>query len=283
MKKRSVLSAVAMLLVSALVLTSATYAWFASSNSASVSAISAQVNNTDGALLLKADYMAVANSMYKTSLGPADFVGLASSLSPVSFSFNGQTSQTITQLMTYYKLAYDGQNFTANGQAGVNTDYQNYSFNVQYKTTATADFPTVYMDYAFTRGTAFTYALITVTNGATKTCYLLGNSDTYNPVIVSLPVTVVDDTGAASGVAIIDSGDTGYDAAYLGSTVTALGNTGTNVSLFTPVATGITEVNVDVKLWAEGQDSDCTGTVTSAIAAMQFAFDLDGTNATGIA
>ena len=62
MKKRSLVAAIAMLIVSAIVLTSSTYAWFASNSAANVETISANVANNDGSLQIMATEAAVTGS-----------------------------------------------------------------------------------------------------------------------------------------------------------------------------------------------------------------------------
>ena len=54
MKKRSLVAAIAMLMVSAIVLTSSTYAWFATSSAAAVDKFSATVTNNSGSLTVQA-------------------------------------------------------------------------------------------------------------------------------------------------------------------------------------------------------------------------------------
>ncbi|MBQ2812726.1 MAG: hypothetical protein IJE63_05680, partial [Clostridia bacterium] len=69
MKKRSLVAALAMLMVSAIVLTSSTYAWFATGKTAKVSNVSATVGNSDGNILVSAD-----GENFNTSISFDDFV-----------------------------------------------------------------------------------------------------------------------------------------------------------------------------------------------------------------
>ena len=81
MKKRSLFAAVAMLIVSAVVLTSATYAWFASGTEVTVSTVSADVSNSDGSIKISAD-----GSNWKTTLANADLQAVASNILPAAFT-----------------------------------------------------------------------------------------------------------------------------------------------------------------------------------------------------
>lgn len=77
MRKSALLSSVAMLIVSAIVLTSATYAWFSASNRVNVEEISATVESSSG-LLISIDQ----GASWKTTVNVSD--KKANSFSPVS-------------------------------------------------------------------------------------------------------------------------------------------------------------------------------------------------------
>lgn len=77
MRKSALLSSVAMLIVSAIVLTSATYAWFSASNRVEVKEISATVESSSG-LLISID----KGASWKTSVDVSSYK--ANSFSPVS-------------------------------------------------------------------------------------------------------------------------------------------------------------------------------------------------------
>ena len=95
MKKRSLVAALAMLMVSAIVLTSSTYAWFATSTKAQVKGINATIVNAEGSI--KISNTTGEDAVWSTTLDVAAFkpTGLAddpnaansivSALNPVSF------------------------------------------------------------------------------------------------------------------------------------------------------------------------------------------------------
>lgn len=88
MRKSALLSSVAMLIVSAIVLTSATYAWFSASNRVEVKEISATVESSSG-LLISIDQ----GASWKTSVDVTSYK--ANSFSPVS-SASGANGSWVT-------------------------------------------------------------------------------------------------------------------------------------------------------------------------------------------
>ena len=119
MKKRSLVAALAMLMVSAIVLTSSTYAWFAASAEANVSAFSATVSNNSGNLTVKATGAeAVDNAAAKPVITADDYkaAALCKTLSPVSL-YIGTDGPVLN------KVTYENGEYTGIDAAGRNRDY----------------------------------------------------------------------------------------------------------------------------------------------------------------
>ena len=291
MKKRSLFAAVAMLIVSALVLTSATYAWFAASEEATVSTISATVEGVDGALLLAATntFSNAANTNLKTQLTASDWNNLQNrSLQPVSFAFGDSTFSKDND-PDIYKVKYDGSMFSADTAAA--TDYLAYAFKVQYSMAGTSGTigKNVKMQPSLSIESDFTYILVRVqpysSLGANEPwvgyIYAKSGSDTYTPV-KAISGYVQDNHTAGQGtagivdIASIDAGVSGGSAtlaAAVSPDNTSAGATGTNGIVVIPSTAPIgqtLEANVQVYMWAEGNDTNCTGTVATATDGIQF-------------
>ncbi len=255
MKKRSLVAALAMLVVSAIVLTSSTYAWFATSSAATVGEISATVSNNDGSLTVYATGDNALNQVKKTSITAADYDGLAKNFIPVTayIGADGFVANTV---------AYDAAQFTGFDGADPNTEYLTYQFGVEYIAGADAG-ATVQITPNFSRESQFCYGIVALTVGTETTYYLYG-SDSYVP-LKSLSGTVVD-----NGNGIVDSADQGYseaDTTEIGAT-SATNATAINLMDVEANTTGIATVTVYV--WAEGQDAQCTGNVSAESAGFNF-------------
>lgn len=276
MKKRSLVAALAMLVVSAIVLTSSTYAWFAASDKGTVTAISASVANANGALTLKAKYNGTDTALEKVTLGEADFPKVADNLTPISLYLDSEGAVTTSM------LKYEGSTFSTGG-APVDTGasaahYQHYSFDVKY-VNGTAVEQVVSMKPTFTTGTQYCYGLIIVKDSsgtsAKEQRYFFNNGG-YAPVTV-LTGNVED----ANANFIIDDEDINHANATrpadMGSNYT-LATSGVPVELMRVAAPaeGVANVTnvltVEVYVWAEGQDPQCITGAASGTAAMDFEF-----------
>lgn len=259
MKKRSLVAAIAMLIVSAIVLTSSTYAWFASNGAATVGAMNANVANNDGTLQVMATTNAIANSQWKTSLSSADYTGYTTALTPVSMYMNNGAP-------SFYKAAYDGVTFTA-GSNGTVSDYLKYGFDVKYDN-ASENAATVSMVPTWSDSSDFVYALVEVAAGGSTTYYLF-SSGSYVP-LTGLTGEVTDTKGAGASIDIIDAADSGYANATMGNTNgTTAGASGTAIT-FTAAAGDSTTANVNIYIWAEGQDPQCSGITAAGTGSMSF-------------
>lgn len=296
MKKRSLFAAVAMLIVSAVVLTSATYAWFASGSTANVTLIGASVSNSDGTLLISAD-----GTNYKTTLAYTDWQGVSGNyginttsngsqvfapLNPISFGINDtgmpMIAGGISQVTT-------GENagkyqFTATGAAST-SDYVDLTFYVK------ATFKCVVsVAPTFVSGKNFVYGAL-VCDGTDGS----DDSDPENVIPAAIndlnTKTVRGKTGATgyypviktSGSALDNNGrndivDAAEDAAaneqvadrLLGTQVVPDSNN-LKFVITEAMANAGTPVTIHLYIWAEGQDTSCTGSVQNAEATMTVA------------
>lgn len=262
MKKRSLVAALAMLVVSAIVLTSSTYAWFATSSAAAVDKFSATVTNNSGSLTVQAINNGTPGAK-KTTLTSNDFTGLTTVLQPVSLYIDGGVKVN--------KVAYDAAKFDTFTAATKNAEYLYYEFNAEYINGGKAD-ATINMTPTFTADAAgkFLYGLLEVTAGGTTTYYFFDTaSGSYVPV-KALSTGLVKDT---NGNNIIDGEDEGYSAADMAANVASVATqavSGDALNLFAAPAGATTTANIKVYVWAEGQDPECSGIVNSASAGFNF-------------
>ncbi len=263
MKKRSLVAAIAMLIVSAIVLTSSTYAWFASNSNATVETISANVANNDGSLQIMATEAAVTGSTWKTRLTASDYTGIPANLNPVSMAM-------VSGAPSFYIANYDGTKFTATGSGNgtPNGDYIKYGFDVQYVNGSDAT-PTISISPSWTDTSDFCYALVKVATGGSTTYYMYQAAGSYTPV-TAVTGDIID-AKTSGTVDVIDAADANATtAATMGdyASVTA-GTSGTAITV-TALASDTTTIDVDVYIWAEGQDAQCSGTTAAGAATMSF-------------
>ncbi|MBQ3005326.1 MAG: hypothetical protein IJM97_02915 [Clostridia bacterium] len=239
MKKRSLVSAIAMLVVSAIVLTSATFAWFATGDTATVNQISASVSNAEGSILISAD-----GNEWKTVLTTADLTAvttntLASTLSPVSVTPGTQGIGSIVS------GAIEEGVFTATEAAG---KYVQFSVLVKSDVNCTVDVAPV-----FTHTQAYVFAGLTV-NGT----FTVAGTGSYLPYTGAAGDTAND----TNGNAILD----GDETTALGAQVDGVSSLNTSIDLVAGEATQLT-----FYMWAEGQHADCKGqTADTATLAINF-------------
>ena len=262
MKKRSLVAALAMLVVSAIVLTSSTYAWFASNSSAEVDDISAKVANNSGNLLLQATgAYAVEGAKPTVKLTANDYNfkrgDSGNTMQPVSMSIaEGDVS--------FKKVSFGESKFTAISDASGDTDYITYQFTAKYDN-GTNGTKAVYLAPDFSAsGAAFTYGLIKVTDNTKEndnvSFYLYDNvAGEYTP-IVSFTGEITDD-----GDSVIDNGDTGFEGANVvfGSYEDADKNPADSITIMNVESGKTGTAIIDVYVWAEGQDPQCSGPVAS--------------------
>ena len=283
MKKRSLFAAVAMLIVSAVVLTSATYAWFASGSKADIDTIGASISNSDGTLLISVD-----STNWGTNLEYADWFpggtlitgnkvpstndatsGYAV-LTPVSFDApNGVfVGGSLSQITDSSSANYKDFQFTAASATSGWIDLKYY-----VKSTAACN---ITLTPTFSSDINFIYGAITATVDSTTTTNVVGKSTAtgYVPVVATSGTAM--DTNTANG--IVDAAeDTGNTLLKQGASNTVVPLTGTAKNLtFTysqAMADAETAVECHIIIWAEGQDASCTGKVTSQDAEMTVALE----------
>jgi hypothetical protein len=255
MKKRSLFAAVAMLIVSAVVLTSATYAWFASGTEVTVSTVSADVSNSDGSIKISAD-----GSNWKTNLANADLQAVASNILPAAFT---PVSIQPSNLNVVAGSITDGA-FAAGSASGGYIKFTCYvKADVDCSVTVA---PTVSF------GTGFIYAYVKAGDNAYKVANSAGAK--YYPIINTTATAtdangnnIVDDSThdayTQNSLTTPTSYDTDISTGAFGGLVTPDGTTGSALQS-TLSLTANTPETIVVYMWAEGQNTACTGTVDTA-------------------
>lgn len=272
MKKRSLFAAVAMLIVSAIVLTSATYAWFASGSQATISTINAKVTNQDGTLEI-ASVATGSTANWKNVLTVADFalntsnVGVpgtsgtvandATTLTPISFDIASGISNMVSGSISQDNTNANQYNFSS-GSSAPTTGFVHLTFYVRVTKACTVEItPALSCQKAFVfgavasgTGAGYTYQVV---NGASSTG--------YTPVVGQSKTAI--DNNTQNGI-VDPAEDTNSD--ILGSPIAP---TSTKIQL----TFGDNETTadnyykqVDMFVWAEGQEPTCTGSVPTAYA-----------------
>jgi len=260
MKKRSLFAAVAMLIVSAVVLTSATYAWFASGSKADISNISASITNNDGTLQIASTNSGAANANWGYHLDLTDFPAqtnlTSSTLIPVSFDVNagtivdGQILQDTTDNTKY--------NFSTTGTAQT-SGYIHLTFWVRASKACT-----VTVTPNLSSQSRFIYCAATST-GATNSPDIQGgtNAAGYTAITQTGGTRTCED--ANKDYIVNAAEDTNSN--LLGNSV-ALSQNHMQLTFSAAEATALTAKQVEVYLWAEGNDPGCTGDVQTASATL---------------
>jgi hypothetical protein len=243
MKKRSLFAAVAMLIVSAIVLTGSTYAWFASAGNAYVGKATAGISASDeGNIQVKTGSL----SWRQTLTGDQLVANLPKTLAAVDFNPQVSTSQIKT-------LDYDGTYYT-NIDNGSLSSVLSYTWQVRATNPGSNTTINIPVTFACGGTTPALVGMIQVVE--TSQWFTYGNTSFTGLGNVELA------TESGNKPGIIDSADTCTPATPTwGSTVTA--NTLTNTiqivgSQEHPLQDGYT---INVWVWAPGQSEDCTGSV----------------------
>lgn len=263
MKKRSLVSAIAMLVVSAIVLTSATFAWFSSASTASITTMTSKVSNANGSISISAD-----NSNFKNELTRTDFSAVSAnklcaeegSLAPISL--NGANWQVVGG-------AINGGKFT--GAAAADGTY--YKFTVYVKSAAQGKVDVAFTGTGSTPGFIF-YGMHETTAGATKNEVITNASGTDS----YLPVT--NNNGAAddsNGDDIISTTEAAAGSVVLGETVSTTSSGVLTLDFSSSAANAVK--SIEVVVWAEGQEASCTGAVASTNVPFGLSFTLQGADA----
>ena len=316
MKKamRKMIPAVIMLLISAMLVGTSTYAWFSMNKTVTVTGMTVKAKGTDNVMIADAaaveavdfEHDASAESLYAYGINQVRKGNLqpASSIDGVSYYYTDSTNVNANgaaRTATYE--AYTEETTLANSDA----DKANYDtgFNSNYGITSvtTDNVAYAYIDYSF---------YIKATNAADSSqnlrlsrCNLLYNNATIENTAKAWRVAVfakragtegngkdtivADDVAAGNLKAILsltgahyfsysnDATEKAVDAAP--STLAAVTNFGSAATLGS-IAAGKTDYyKVTVRLWLEGEDTTCNNDTFASLGAdwsLDLAFSLDG-------
>lgn len=302
MKKRSLFAAVAMLIVSAVVLTSATYAWFASGSKADIETIGAQITNSDGTLLIATipsgndanwgvtlPYTAWLDTNGDPITGAVganlnDNGQVYTDLAPLSadFSAAGAISLkkgSLQQITDPNNANYKKYNFVTGGAANSTDKYIDLPFYVKATVPCTITLtPTFASDINFIYGAVtaapaasnYTTAEDQAAAASNVAYQVLGKSTAtgYVPVVAdTASITVFD----ADADCIVDAAeDTGANTVLKQGASNTIAPTANNVQFYYTQAMADAETAVECHLyiWAEGQDASCFGKITGADATL---------------
>jgi len=248
LKKKAIFSALAMLIVTAIALSSATFAWFSAGTTVGVDQLTATVSNNDGSLQISATGTA---GSWKTQLSLLDLQGagtnlLPGTLTPVSTTLAASGATIIGGALTTVEDPPASGTFVSQFTASTPaTGYIKYT--VYLKATQNM---TVTITPNLARTTNFIYAGLEDTGTATK---LIGTaSRKYTPIAKSDLVAV--DTNNDDVLSTTEAGTGG-----LGTEQTAEGLT---AQLSMDLIANDAKPFV-VYIWAEGQDVECIRTFTT--------------------
>jgi len=278
MKKRSLFAAVAMLIVSAILLTSSTYAWFAAQHEATVAKVVAHVSGADAGNV----QVSMSNTTgWTTSLGVEDILGTGvtyKQLTPVDIE------PFTVGMETIQNADFDTTNYTVG--TGSTDDMLIYNWYVRAVNRGSND--EILIPVTFSSGTCL-YGVIyvddvlyttTVSGTDTTALWGTGGNDSY----VSLGDVTSAIEGGTTKKGIIDS-DNDTITGTLGAQVTANMNGGSTHTISIDIsgesASGAgTAHKITVKVWAEGQDAQCVGGINVTDGGFTFGQENTG-NSTG--
>lgn len=252
-RNKALLSSLAMLVVTAITLSSATYAWFTAGTVVSVDEISASITNTDGSLLISAD----GGTTWGIRASAADMLAYGPNIFPEAGGVEVVTGGTFipvsvtpsSQQIIAGAINGETHKFTATGNATKGF----VKVTVQIKATSAMN---VRIAPSFTPG-AVPFLYGAVIQGANVR--VLGSTgDSYYPI--AGPTVECVDTNAND---IVDTGDGGFNSSMLGSQVTVSPTTTIDVSL-----AANTPETITLLMWAEGQDTNCSGPISASTSAM---------------
>jgi hypothetical protein len=247
-----------MLLVSAIVLSTSTYAWFSAGATVSVGDITATIEQTDGSIEISAD-----NTNWGSSIGLTELKAVAGN---ALFYEGTATATKVANLTPVSATPGTGSMTFVNASLAGNADGTNTVTSTT--TAAVADGKYVYYSFYIKAGNADTEVTITPNftvsgdknfvlgavsvDGGAAAVYGSSSSVTYLPMTAGK--TAVD----SDANCIIDSSDAsaGVPSGTLGTQVTS------NGTAFTDVKPGTSGIQVKVWIWAEGQQADCAGSVS---------------------
>lgn len=254
MRKKALLSSVAMLLVAVVALSGATYAWFSANSTANLSSIDFTSSKASSLLIAEKDtepaaseYAAVVTRTWNQALVPCS-------------SANGTSFYAVTNS----SAKADGDLQTVEAISQTSSGYLHKT--LWFKSDAPADVRLSSLTTtAETLNLSSAMRVALVPAGGTATIYGVAGADTYNGI-----------TGTTSYVA----GSATFAALYAGTAtgvntteVTAIEANNTSAA-FVSLAAG-TAKQVDLYIWLEGNDSACTNNISGGtLSGMSFQFDV---------
>lgn len=261
-KKRALLSSVAMLVVSAVVLSSATFAWFVAGDSATVDKISMNIK-TSSSIQISPD-----NVNWSAELLQADLEGKFDNSFPGDAKLTAVSSPATQQMPFFDGTLLNTNAFSATTAAALETKIVKFTFWLQ----AVGENATVrYSTGSALGGTAANAVYVAMQIGtndsnasAQSPLKYSGGNNSYNPISAET-TTGLD---AAPYNKIMDVGE----GATLGTLVSAIpfSSAVSDIALIAD-----TPIQFVVYMWLEGQDANCktgTGGVTGA-ATLDLKFD----------
>ncbi len=264
MKKRSLVAALAMLMVSAIVLTSSTYAWFATGTKAQVTGVSATVGNSQGNITISAK----ENEGFTTSIDYNAFK-IDGNYYPDTFSPVSYNPSTQSFIAGSIDQAKDSTDLIFKPAASQNNEYIKMTVYVKATTACTVQCSAI-----MNTGYGFVYAAIHDASAPTTNYKVFNNTaKSYQP-ITSLTEGI--DVDANSIMTDKDTKTTGgsYDA--LGTAVTATTSESVELVFTQQDAEAGAVKSVVVYIWAEGNDELCAGNLPSAACATTLNFQMKG-------
>lgn len=257
MKKRSLVASIAMLLVSAIVLSTSTYAWFSAGAAVSVGEITATIQETDGSIKVCA-----TNSQTESDWGDTLSTAAIQAVSTYSFPeyispISCQPAATPTFISGSLTSSESNGVVTQSLATGTNVagKYTKYSFFLKAGAAGTR----AQIVPAFT--TTLNYVMGLVVVGDQSAVFSANNTITYNPITNNnTTLTDTDKDGIIS---------TTEGSSSVGSAVTTGGTS--MAAPFQVTFASTTDVKqVDVYIWAEGQQASCTGSPVAGTASFSF-------------
>lgn len=270
MKKRSLVAALAMLMVSAIVLTSSTYAWFATGTTAKVSGISATVSNSSGNITISAN-----GTDYATTLDFAtDFQGVTGNLTPANFQPVSFNPEALTFVAGSIAQGEDSGNVATFGKLVFNPalatgDSDKYIQLKVYVKSSVDCSVTVAADMA---GSVYQFIYAAIYDDAEGTAdYKVYNtaSRTYTPVVSATAGIDVDTDNIMTSKDKLTDGASEYNA--LGNAVNSVDGAGENETVTLNLKAN-TPQTITLYVWAEGNDSLCVGNIASQACAVALNF-----------
>jgi len=261
MKKRSLMSAVAMLVVSAIVLSSATYAWFSLGTTARVSQLNFSVESANG-ISVSANgtkyYSVLTNEILRDD-GGHDYITSPLILSPVDYNPASAGNFRLSS-----GIVDDVITMSAS-PAEADTDYVEFQVYIKSTTSGTVSFAGSAIG-----GSAGDVIYVSIADDEGEYIFPGSGSSTYQPLKTSTTTATLTN-GIAQNLADIDG------LVQIGDGTAAFDTIGEySLDLVAGVAKMIT-----VRLWVEGQDPQCAGAYAGGTAsvALNLAFTETATTA----